>query len=144
MPSKSTPSLPNQHADIIRAMQAESRTEHRRAKRTAQRTRTQIFPCSEGRIGHPVAVQLQDFSDRGLSFHAKWKMSVGDQFVFRLPRADGGAATPVLCTVAYCRRSSDTEFRVGAEFTCVIRPGNDRIEPATDAEVRRIGQSVLS
>jgi len=137
--------LAEQHADILDGLKnRDARTENRRAPRFEFRARGQIHPCHDGQLGEPMAVQFQDFSQRGLSFHTKAQMAAGQQFVFHFPRKDGGT-TPVLCTIAYCRRSSDTEHRVGAEFTCVVRPNTAAAASAAaaDSDLERIKRSIL-
>ena len=134
--------LAQEHGQIVDALRKPRSAENRRAPRFEHKVRGQIHPCIEGVLAPPVPVTLQDFSNRGLSFHTKVEMNRGEQFVFQLPRNDAGT-TPVLCTVAYCRRSSDTEFRVGAEFTCIVRTDGLCITTG-DADVDRIKQSILS
>jgi hypothetical protein len=134
--------LAQQHGQIVDTLRSARGAENRRAPRFEHRARSQIFPCNNGKLATAVPVQLQDFSNRGLSFHLKAAMIRGEQFVFQLPRTDAGT-TPVLCTVAYCRRSSDSEFRVGAEFTCIVRTDGPCILPDT-GDVDRIKQSILS
>ena len=135
--------LADQHGQIVDAIRLGRHPENRRAPRFEHRVRSEIHPCVEGVMTPAVPVQMQDFSHRGISFHIRITMERGEQFIFHLPRTDAGT-TAVLCTVAYCRRSSDTEFRVGAEFTCIL-PNQTHATPAADnMAVDRIKQSILS
>ena len=134
--------LTEQHGKIVDALRHDRPADNRRAVRYEHRVRAEIYPCIDGQLGGALTVQLEDFSHRGLSFHFKGTMLRGEQFVFRLPRADA-EKTSVLCTVAYCRQSSEKEFRVGAEFTCIVRTEGAAV--LTDkADVDRIKRSILS
>jgi hypothetical protein len=134
--------LTQQHGAIVGAMRSGRQHENRRAPRFEHRARGQINPVVDGQLQSGIAVQLADFSNRGIGFHLCGKMARGEQFVFRLPREDGGS-TPVLCTVAYCRKSSESDFRIGAEFTCIVSLNGTCIVPDND-DVDRIRQSILS
>lgn len=133
--------LAAQHGQILDALRGSRQIENRRTPRIEYRAKSQIYPCVDGKIGRPMPVQLEDFSHRGLCFHFKGQLNRGEQFLFKLPRADGGS-TSVLCTVAHCRRSCDDEFRIGAEFTCIVRTeGTCVLPPAEDVD--RIRKSIL-
>ena len=141
-----SPSLANklaqQHGAIVGALRTGKQPENRRASRFEHRARAFIHPCVDGQLAQPVAVHVLDFSHRGIGFHVCGKMARGQQFIFQLPREDGGT-TPVLCTVAYCRKSSESDFRIGAELTCIVQAENFCAMPAA-GDVDRIKQSILS
>jgi hypothetical protein len=140
-PSTLADKLTAQHGQIVDAIRSGRQVENRRTPRVEYRAKAQIYPCTNGQLSRAVDVQLQDFSHRGLCFHYKGQFNRGEQFLFKLPRADGGA-TSVLCTVAHCRRSSDDEYRIGAEFTCIVRTEGACIVPPT-GDVERIRKSIL-
>ena len=133
--------LAAQHGQIVDAIRGGRNIENRRTPRIEYRAKAQIYPCVNGQLSRPVEVQLQDFSHRGLCFHYKSQLNRGEQFLFKLPRADGGS-TSVLCTVAHCRRSSDQEYRIGVEFTCIVRTEGTCIVPPS-GDVERIRKSIL-
>jgi hypothetical protein len=135
--------LAEQHGQIVDAIRQGRRTENRRAARFEHRVRAEIHPCVEGTMAPAMPVQMEDFSHRGISFYMKIAINRGEQFVFQLPRMDAGT-TAVLCTVAYCRKASETDFRVGAEFTCILPTEGPLTPPSDTAAVARIKQSILS
>jgi hypothetical protein len=135
--------LAEQHGQIVDAIRQDRRPENRRAPRVEYRVRAEIHPCIEGVLTPPMPVQLEDFSHRGISFHVKVTMNRGEQFVFNLPRTDTDS-TSVLCTVAYCRKSSENDFRVGAEFTCILPATPAEAAAADNTAMDRIKQSILS
>jgi PilZ domain len=134
--------LAEHHTDIVTALrEGNGCAEQRRAQRVEDRADAEIYPCDDdGQWSAPMAVRLQDFSYRGLGFHVALPMAQGQQFIFHLPRENGGA-TPILCTVVYCRKGSAGEHRVGAEFTCIVQMPPAPSPAAGDLE--RIKHSIL-
>jgi hypothetical protein len=76
-------------------------------------------------------------------------MAVGEQFLVRLPQPEGGSAS-ILYTVLRCERVGETSYRIGAEFTCVMRPPVQATAPqggrigGHDADVDRIRRAILA
>ena len=113
----------------------------RRAGRVAVRTQATIVPYVDGIAGPGVAVEVRDFSPRGIRFLHERALVSGEQFVLDLPQQTGRPVS-LLCTVVHCRPAEAGRFSTGAEFTCVLRPGQPA-DAGGQGERARIRQSIL-
>ena len=83
-----------------------------------------------------------DYSALGISILRSCAMNVGDQFVTYLPIKHGGQ-TALLCTVASCKPDADALFRIGAEFICVVQPGDSPSDRASSEQARKLSKSLF-
>jgi hypothetical protein len=118
--------------------------EARRAARVELEAHASIRFLSDGRPSGPTAVQVFDFSTRGIAILRRAPMERGTQFVIDLPRQSGGCVS-MLCTIMHCKEIRPDTFKIGAEFTCVVaeHPGSQPSQDALDKELKRIRESVL-
>jgi HD-like signal output (HDOD) protein len=118
----------------------------RRAARHARDGVITVYPCGTGRPDKGVAARFHNASSRGIGLSIARSMAVGEQFQVRLPQPDGTTAS-ILYTVLRCERVGESSYRIGAEFTCVLRPPapqqGGRIG-GHDADVDRIRRAILA
>lgn len=114
---------------------------NRRAPRVIQGGKSTIYRPAGSPQDAAVQVQLRDLSARGCSFTVKEKFQRGSNFIIQFSRKEQSPVA-VLCTVMHCRTAGD-QFRIGAEFTCVI-DRRARSPEADDAEQDRIRNSILT
>ncbi|HEY7117187.1 MAG TPA: HDOD domain-containing protein [Tepidisphaeraceae bacterium] len=95
-------------------------SEKRRAPRFSRGGALPIFPYEGGRVGPMVRAQFRDASANGVGIALPFTMPPGRQFIIRLPQK-GGESLPILYTVVRCDKQNETEHRVGAELTSVLR-----------------------
>jgi HD-like signal output (HDOD) protein len=100
--------------------QDEAPSDKRRSPRFKRGGAITIFPYNGGAVGEPIRAQFRDASACGVGIHIPCNMTPGTQFIVRLPQK-AGEPLPILYTVVRAERLGDTEFRVGAELTCVLR-----------------------
>ena len=93
----------------------------RRAARAHHNARTNIFRIGKPAAESALAVQMRDLSARGCSFTAKEKIERDSNFVIQFMR-ENRKPISLLCTAKYCRANGN-QFRIGAEFTCVLSGG---------------------
>lgn len=137
-----------QFADLAASFQPEStrseRQERRRSARLELEARVNIRMLHDGKLGSATAVDIHDFSSRGIAIHHHTPIPSGDQFVVELERQSGGCVS-MLCTVMHSRQLQPHVYKIGAEFTCVLAEhrGRQPSSEAVDAELKRIRASVL-
>jgi hypothetical protein len=113
----------------------------RRSKRTSFSRRTVVHLWPRGEKPATCTVSLCDFSPTGIGLFCAHPMERGQQFSMHVATANG-PARDLLYSVAYCRKSSQGLFRIGAEFICIADPA----EPAASQEqavIERIRKAML-
>ena len=129
----------------------EGGSDKRRAARHARDGVITVYPCGPaGGPGKGVAARFHNASSRGIGLSIGLAMTVGEQFQVRLAQPDGSTAS-ILYTVLRCERVGETSYRIGAEFTCVLRPHADTTMTPMggrlaghDADVARIRRAILA
>jgi hypothetical protein len=116
--------------------------DRRRAARLDIQARVKITPIVSGQRQAPMTVIVSNFSPRGLSLMHPTGMAPGEQFITELPRKEGGIVE-LLCTVAHCVPVNGESFKVGAEFTCTVRPMIPGNESDDQLQMKRIRESML-
>ena len=132
-------------SDAAEADAARGGPDKRRAARLATANRASIVPYVQGDAATATGIEVRDLSPRGIRFLHSVRLARGSQFVLQLPQQTGEPVR-ILCTVAYCRATAEGPIAVGAEFTCVLRPGRSPAPPppaAGFAERERIRRSIL-
>ena len=130
-------------ASIVQSLGAVDPTgahEKRRAARVEYSGFVDVLVCADGSTGAPIHTQVVDLSSRGLALSLPQPLQSGDQFIMQFPQYPKRQVR-ILCTVAHCRKQSDAQFAIGAEFTCVL-PSQPIAAPPT-ADVGRIRDSIL-
>jgi hypothetical protein len=119
-------------------------SDKRRAHRVHLNNRVTIIPDVKGEDAQAIGVELSDFSPRGIRFLHLRTLPVGGQFVLELPQTSGEPVR-MLCSVVHARPTPQGPFAIGAEFTCVLRPGKRLNDPVSISprERERIRQSIL-
>ena len=74
-----------------------------------------IIPYKAGVAGEAVNVWVRDLSAGGIGLIHSQRMEAGEQFVVRLPRADG-SEVPLVCVVAHCSTLAPELHSIGARF----------------------------
>jgi hypothetical protein len=126
-------------------------SDKRRAPRFSRGGALPIFPYAGGKVGGLVRAQFRDASANGVGISLPFDMAAGRQFIIRLPQKTGDAL-PILYTVVRCEKAGETEYRVGAELTSVLRNQalGYELEAATAAAARaedgieRIRRAILA
>jgi hypothetical protein len=139
-----------QFAEILSGLQGDvsdpsfAGSDKRRAHRVQLNNRVTIIPDVKGEEAQPVGVELRDFSPRGLRFLHGRTMPAGSQFVLELPQTSGEPVR-ILCSVVHAKPTDEGPFSIGAEFTCVLRPGKrpNAAASVSSDERDRIRHSIL-
>jgi HD-like signal output (HDOD) protein len=95
-------------------------SDKRRAPRFSRGGALPIFPYAGGKVGGLVRAQFRDASANGVGISLPFDMAAGKQFIIRLPQKVG-EPLPILYTIVRCEKAGETEYRVGAELTSVLR-----------------------
>jgi hypothetical protein len=95
-------------------------SDKRRAPRFSRGGALPIFPYADGKVGALVRAQFRDASANGVGIALPFALAAGKQFIIRLPQKTG-EPLPILYTVVRCDKAGETEYRVGAELTSVLR-----------------------
>ena len=114
--------------------------EKRRAARIEYSGWVDVLVCADGSSGAPVRAQIVDLSSRGIALTLPQPLQGGDQFIVQFPQYPNRQVR-LLCTVAHCRKQSDTQFGIGAEFTCVLP--SQPIAARRTQDVGRLRDSIL-
>ena len=114
--------------------------DNRRSARVELKHRATIMPHVDGVTSEGVGVEVRDFSPRGIRFLHSKRLPRGDQFVLALLQQTG-EPVQILCTVVHSRVTAEGPFSIGAEFTCVLKRGQPKIDRANERE--RIQRSIL-
>ena len=114
--------------------------EKRRAARVEYTGFVDVLVCAEGSTGNPIRTQVVDLSSRGIALALPQPLQSGDQFIVQFPQYPKRQVR-ILCTVAHCRKQSDTQFAIGAEFTCVLP--SQPLAAARPTDVSRLRDSIL-
>jgi hypothetical protein len=139
-----------QFAEILSGLDKDGRDasfggcDKRRAPRVPLNNRVTIVPDLQGETCDAVGVELRDVSQRGIRFLHSRTLPAGGQFVLELPQPTGDPVR-ILCRIVHARATPEGPVSIGAEFTCVLRPGKQP-KPAVSAaaaERERIRQSIL-
>ena len=142
--SISNPVLSDVAVALGASVRAQEKSNKRRANRIGLKARVTISPYIYGVPQRPVTVDVRDLSARGISITRTEPMQPGQQFIVRLPRT-GEKPTDILCTVAHCSAVQTNVYKIGAEFTCVVRPDSSPAPGREDPrELDRIQRSILS
>jgi HD-like signal output (HDOD) protein len=117
----------------------------RRSPRFSRGGALPLYPYTNGQVGDVVRAQFRDASAQGLGIVLQQSLAAGSQFVIRLPQKTG-EPLPILYTVVRCEKSSEREYRVGAELTSVMRSGDlKKDKPETkDEGLDRIQKAILT
>lgn len=114
--------------------------EKRRSARIEYSGYVDVVVCADGSTGAPIHTQVVDLSSRGIALTLPQALQSGDQLIIQFPQYPKRQVR-ILCTVAHCRKQSETQFAIGAEFTCVL-PSQPMAAPRA-ADVGRIRDSIL-
>jgi hypothetical protein len=114
--------------------------EKRRAARIEYTGFVDVLVCTDGGTGMPIRTQVVDLSSRGIALTLPQSLQSGDQFIVQFPQYPKRQVR-ILCTVAHCRKQSDTQFAIGAEFTCVLP--SQPLAAARPQDVSRLRDSIL-
>ena len=131
-------------AELAASFGAREATETKHNRRRAARleldasVNVRLVDCD--RTPNAFNVTVLDFSSRGMAALLPRSVNPGQQIVADIPRKTGGTVS-LLCTVVHCV-PRDEQFKIGVEFTCVLK--GPIAAPHPDAEaIKRIRQSVL-
>ena len=130
-------------ATIVQALggiDATKSHEKRRAARIEYSGFVDVLVCAEGSTGAPIHTQVVDLSSRGIALSLPQALLSGDQFIVQFPQYPKRQVR-ILCTVAHCRKQSDTQYAIGAEFTCVL-PSQPLAAPKPN-DLSRLRDSIL-
>jgi hypothetical protein len=114
--------------------------EKRRAARVEYSGFVDVLVCADDSTGSPIRTQVVDLSSRGIALALPQPLQSGDQFIVQFPQYPRQQVR-ILCTVAHCRKQSDTNFAIGAEFTCVL-PSQPLPTPRAQ-DLSRLRDSIL-
>ncbi len=111
--------------------------DRRAHRRVAFDFRARIFPLMEGAGEAGNAVLLRDISVMGIGFLAPDPISIGDEFVVRLPTTNE-KPVDIQCAARRCELGGTcgSQFVVGATFELVLdRPLSDAVAPESEVIV---------
>jgi HD-like signal output (HDOD) protein len=131
---------------------ADASGDKRRATRHARDGVITVHPCHDGRPDKGLPARFHNASSRGIGLSIGRPLHPGDQFLVRLPQAEGPPAS-ILYTVLRCERVGESAYRIGAELTCVLRQPPAPATPSrqqgrrihsTDEDIDRIRRAILA
>ena len=94
--------------------------ERRRAPRIVREGFINIYPRDGNVIGPLMRVGIYDISAVGIRLVHGHPLTVGSEFILKVPHADG-KTVPVLYTVVRCELRSRSTFHIGAELNGILR-----------------------
>lgn len=93
--------------------------ERRRDVRIKHRVNAEICLWKKGKQGLPFSVGIEDFSPTGVgAFHTS-ALSLGDEYLLRVPRKDADDLVLVL-TVVRCKPQDNGTYLIGLELSSVM------------------------
>jgi hypothetical protein len=108
----------------------------------AKQTSIHVVPPDGPSVDLPVSIF--DFSPGGLGMICEMRFDRGQEFTLRVEGA-GTTAAELLYTVAYCKKTEEGTFRIGAEFICTTPQAHGSAHAKeTQALLERIRQAVLN
>lgn len=99
-----------------------------------------LIPYSQGVLGEPTVVSLNDVSSRGIGIVHRHPLDPGSQFVIELPQP-GGLMKSLHYTVIHCQPSTCGSFVVGARLSSVLQTESLNLPGgASDARVDEVSE----
>jgi hypothetical protein len=93
--------------------------ERRRSMRVKHITSAEIREWKRGKEGLPFTACIEDFAPAGVGVLHGTELTVGSQYLIKIPREQFGDLT-VLMTVVRCKQANDGQFHIGMEISSVM------------------------
>jgi c-di-GMP-binding flagellar brake protein YcgR len=93
--------------------------DRRRDARYKLRVEAQICPWKKNQQGEPITVRIEDFSPGGVGLIHPEPLSVGSEYLLRVPRPEMDELV-VLLSVVRCKPLAEGNFLLGMELSSVM------------------------